>query len=191
MIWGRQDPHIPREGRRLVQDAMSAAGVRFTWHEFNGQHAFIRDEGHRYDPELARLCHGLVLELFHRRLGEGRRERARGGAGDHSSLSRAAAADLAQRVEHGARGGCALLAHDRGLHVPDGRVAGQRHGCDLLGVEEDVEPVREGDAAAGGDERLRLDRLVPVPGVQDRGPEPGALEHVIDHARRRPSPSRR
>ena len=71
MIWGRQDPHIPDEGRRLVQDAMSAAGVRFTWHEFNGQHAFIRDEGPRYDPELARLCHGLVLELFHRRLGEG------------------------------------------------------------------------------------------------------------------------
>jgi carboxymethylenebutenolidase len=71
MIWGQQDPHIPEEGRRVVQAAMTEAGVRFTWHEFNGQHAFIRDEGHRYDPELARICHGLVLELFHRRLGEG------------------------------------------------------------------------------------------------------------------------
>jgi carboxymethylenebutenolidase len=71
MIWGRQDPHIPREGRRLIQDAMDDAGLTFSWHEVNGQHAFIRDEGPRYDPALARQCMGLVLELFHRRLGEG------------------------------------------------------------------------------------------------------------------------
>lgn len=71
MIFGRQDPHVPFEGRRAIEDAMTAADVRLTWHELNGQHAFMRDEGARYDPELARLCHGLVLELFHRRLGEG------------------------------------------------------------------------------------------------------------------------
>jgi carboxymethylenebutenolidase len=69
MIWGRQDPHIPREGRRLIHDAMDDAELTFAWHEVNGQHAFIRDEGHRYDPALARQCMGLVLELFHRRLG--------------------------------------------------------------------------------------------------------------------------
>jgi carboxymethylenebutenolidase len=71
MIWGRQDPHIPREGRRLLYDALTDANRNFTWHEFNGQHAFMRDEGHRYDPALARVCYDLVLELFHRRLGEG------------------------------------------------------------------------------------------------------------------------
>jgi carboxymethylenebutenolidase len=71
MIWGSKDPHIPPEGRRLIHDAMDEAGLTFTWHEVNGQHAFIRDEGPRYDPALARLCMGLVLELFHRRLGEG------------------------------------------------------------------------------------------------------------------------
>jgi|SRR5579884_624044 len=71
MIWGRQDPHIPREGRSIVYNAMTDAGVHFTWHEFNGQHAFMRDEGPRYDPELARTCYELVLNLFHRRLGEG------------------------------------------------------------------------------------------------------------------------
>src|SRR5580765_3224655 len=71
MIWGRQDPHIPREGRQLVYNAMSDAGLWFTWHEFNGQHAFMRDEGPRYDPELARICYGMVLDLFHRKLGEG------------------------------------------------------------------------------------------------------------------------
>jgi carboxymethylenebutenolidase len=68
MIWGRQDPHVPREGRQLIHDAMDDAELTFSWHEVNGQHAFIRDEGHRYDPELARQCIGLVLDLFHRRL---------------------------------------------------------------------------------------------------------------------------
>jgi carboxymethylenebutenolidase len=71
MIFGRQDPHVPREGRRIIYDAMSDASLHFTWHEFNGQHAFMRDEGHRYDPALAQLCHTLVLELFKRKLGEG------------------------------------------------------------------------------------------------------------------------
>ena len=71
LIWGRQDPHVPREGRRKIYEAITDAGVNFTWHEFNGQHAFLRDEGHRYDPELALKCYGLALELFHRKLGEG------------------------------------------------------------------------------------------------------------------------
>jgi carboxymethylenebutenolidase len=71
MIWGRQDPHVPVEGRRIIHAALTDANARFTWHEFNGQHAFLRDEGPRYDPALARLGYDLVLELFHRRLGEG------------------------------------------------------------------------------------------------------------------------
>ena len=70
MIWGRQDPHIPREGRTLIYNALSDAGVRFQWHEFNAAHAFMRDEGPRYDPAAARICYDMVLELFHRRLGE-------------------------------------------------------------------------------------------------------------------------
>lgn len=61
MIWGRQDPHILREGRRKIYDALTDANVSFSWHEFNGEHAFMRDEGHRYDPEHAHLLHGLVF----------------------------------------------------------------------------------------------------------------------------------
>lgn len=71
MIWGRQDPHVPGEGRALIYKTMTEAGIHFTWHEFNGQHAFLRDEGHRYDPELALKCYGLALGLFKRKLGEG------------------------------------------------------------------------------------------------------------------------
>ncbi len=71
MIWGRQDPHVPADGRAKIYTALAAAGVHFTWHEFNGAHAFLRDEGARYDPELALHCYGLALDLFRRKLGEG------------------------------------------------------------------------------------------------------------------------
>ena len=68
MVWGRQDPHVPRESRRLIYDAINDAGVSLQWHEFNGAHAFLRDEGSRYDPALARLAWTLILELFGRAL---------------------------------------------------------------------------------------------------------------------------
>jgi carboxymethylenebutenolidase len=67
-IWGRQDPHVPLEGRNLIHARLEEVGARFQWIEVNAQHAFLRDEGARYDPALARLCYGFVLELFHRRL---------------------------------------------------------------------------------------------------------------------------
>ncbi|MGH7898075.1 MAG: dienelactone hydrolase family protein, partial [Candidatus Binatia bacterium] len=71
MIWGRQDPHIPREGRSIIYDALSDADLHFTWHEFNAAHAFMRDEGPRYDPAIAQICYAMVFELFKRKLGDG------------------------------------------------------------------------------------------------------------------------
>ena len=71
MIWGKQDPHIPREGRALIYSALNDAGRHFQWHEFNAAHAFLRDEGPRYDPAVACICYDMVLELFVRKLGEG------------------------------------------------------------------------------------------------------------------------
>ncbi len=68
LAWGRQDPHVPREGRRVIYDALSDAGVTMQWHEFNGAHAFLRDEGPRFDPALSRLAWTLILELFGRAL---------------------------------------------------------------------------------------------------------------------------
>jgi carboxymethylenebutenolidase len=71
MIWGRQDPHIPLEGRLKVLARLNELGARLSWHEVNGAHAFMRDEGVRYDPELAHQLYDLVFDLFHRKLGEG------------------------------------------------------------------------------------------------------------------------
>ena len=66
MVWGRQDPHIPAPGRRMIYDALDAAGVWFTWHEFNAAHAFLRDEGERHDPAAARHAIGLAAAVFAR-----------------------------------------------------------------------------------------------------------------------------
>ena len=71
MIWGRQDPHIPLEGRMKVLSRLNELSANFSWHEVNGAHAFMRDEGVRYDPELAYQLYGLVFDFFHRRLGYG------------------------------------------------------------------------------------------------------------------------
>ena len=69
MVWGRQDPHVPEEGRALIQRTLAAAQVRFTWHEYNAAHAFMRDEGPRYDPALALVGYRAALDLFARNLG--------------------------------------------------------------------------------------------------------------------------
>jgi carboxymethylenebutenolidase len=68
MIWGKQDNHIPTAGRAEVYQKLTAQGLSFTWHEFNGQHAFMRDEGERYDPQLAMTGYQLALSLFGRTL---------------------------------------------------------------------------------------------------------------------------
>ena len=66
MVWGRQDPHVPDEGRAQIQARLREANRNFTWHEFNAAHAFLRDEGPRYDPALALASYRLVLDLFAR-----------------------------------------------------------------------------------------------------------------------------
>lgn len=67
-VWGRQDPHIPLAGRRIIHARLEEVGANFRWVEVNAAHAFLRDEGPRYDPALARVCYEFVFELFHRRL---------------------------------------------------------------------------------------------------------------------------
>jgi len=71
MGWGRHDPHIPREGRAEIYKALTDHGVHFQWHEFNNAHAFLRDEGYRYDPVATQISYSMILELLNRKLGEG------------------------------------------------------------------------------------------------------------------------
>ena len=68
-VWGRQDPHVPFAGRQAIRERLEAAGARYEWHEVNGAHAFLRDEGPRYDPALFIQAVGWMLALFQRTLG--------------------------------------------------------------------------------------------------------------------------
>jgi carboxymethylenebutenolidase len=67
-VWGRRDPHVPFEGRVKIRAALELTEARFAWHEVEAAHAFLRDEGHRYDSELAHQYLGLALALLRRRL---------------------------------------------------------------------------------------------------------------------------
>ena len=65
-VWGRQDPHVPFEGRTKVRARLEEAGANYQWLEVNAAHAFLRDEGPRYNASLAAECYSLVANLFHR-----------------------------------------------------------------------------------------------------------------------------
>jgi carboxymethylenebutenolidase len=64
LIWGRQDPHTPAEGREAVRAGLDAAGTRFRWSEYDAEHAFGRDVGDRYDPEATDAAFAETVTLF-------------------------------------------------------------------------------------------------------------------------------
>jgi carboxymethylenebutenolidase len=67
-VWGRQDPHVPFAGREAIRARLEAVGARYEWHEVNGAHAFLRDEGPRYDPALFLQAIDWTMRLFGRTL---------------------------------------------------------------------------------------------------------------------------
>lgn len=68
MVFGKQDPHVSASGRQLIHQTLVDNAVRFTWLEVNAQHAFMRDEGERYDPVLALQMYQQAVAFFHRTL---------------------------------------------------------------------------------------------------------------------------
>lgn len=68
LVFGKQDPHVPVEGRQLLYKHFQAAGLNYQWLEVNAQHAFMRDEGERYDPALALEMYSKAQQFFNRTL---------------------------------------------------------------------------------------------------------------------------
>jgi carboxymethylenebutenolidase len=68
LVFGKQDPHVSAEGRVLIQQTLSQNGSDFNWHEVNAQHAFMRDEGDKYDAALAIQIYKMAIDFFHRTL---------------------------------------------------------------------------------------------------------------------------
>lgn len=68
-VWGRQDPHVPFAGREAIRAGLETHGIAYEWHELNAQHAFLRDEGPRYDPALFLQSMAITLAFYRRTLG--------------------------------------------------------------------------------------------------------------------------
>jgi carboxymethylenebutenolidase len=66
LVFGDADPHVPAADRRLIHSALQASGVRHTYLELPGEHAFMRDEGARYDPAMADRVFAEALGLYRR-----------------------------------------------------------------------------------------------------------------------------
>ncbi|EJF66652.1 dienelactone hydrolase [Dichomitus squalens] len=77
MIFGKQDTHVPREGRDLIRKTLEDANVTTSFLEVQAQHAFIRDESSkgRWDAALTRSLFTFMMEVFERTIGRDLGER--------------------------------------------------------------------------------------------------------------------
>jgi carboxymethylenebutenolidase len=66
LVWGVRDPHIPADGRAQIDSALQRAGTKFAVKLYDAEHAFMRDEGARYDPEATDEAWGEMVKLFRR-----------------------------------------------------------------------------------------------------------------------------
>ncbi|MDT5159501.1 MAG: carboxymethylenebutenolidase [Acidobacteriota bacterium] len=66
LVWGALDPHIPEDGRRKVEEELQKSGARFSQRSYPAEHAFMRDEGARYDSEATDAAFGEMISLYRR-----------------------------------------------------------------------------------------------------------------------------
>ena len=101
-VFGRQDPHVPFAGRQAIRERLEQVGARYEWHEVNAAHAFLRDEGPRYDPALFRQADRLDAGVVRARAqGDGRLDPFALASGSRSSLlfKRASLSDRSTRFD--------------------------------------------------------------------------------------------
>jgi len=66
LVFGESDPHIPEDGRIKIEQALKNAGRRYGIQLFPGEHAFMRDEGPRFDPESTDLAFHEAITFLRR-----------------------------------------------------------------------------------------------------------------------------
>jgi carboxymethylenebutenolidase len=64
MVFGTEDPHVPSEGREAIDRKLRESGVNYSIRLFLAEHAFMRDEGPRFDPEATDQAFGAMIALF-------------------------------------------------------------------------------------------------------------------------------
>jgi carboxymethylenebutenolidase len=63
-VFGAHDPHVPAEGRETFDRKLGASGVDYSIQLYPAEHAFMRDEGPRYDPEATDQAFAAMIALF-------------------------------------------------------------------------------------------------------------------------------
>jgi carboxymethylenebutenolidase len=69
VVFGDVDPHVPKEGRERIIETLKSTGVKHKLILVPGEHAFMRDEGPRYDPACADQVWAEAVGMFKRVLG--------------------------------------------------------------------------------------------------------------------------
>jgi carboxymethylenebutenolidase len=64
LVWGKLDPHIPEAGRARIEETLRESGTDFSQRLYEAEHAFMRDEGPRYDPEATDQAFGEMIEFY-------------------------------------------------------------------------------------------------------------------------------
>jgi carboxymethylenebutenolidase len=68
LVFGTADPHVPVEARATIDAALTRAGTSFATRLFAAEHAFMRDEGPRYDPEATDRAWDEAIAFLRRTL---------------------------------------------------------------------------------------------------------------------------
>jgi len=64
MVFGATDPHVPSEGRDIIDRALLQSHINYQTRLYPAEHAFMRDEGPRFDPESTDLAFAEMIQLF-------------------------------------------------------------------------------------------------------------------------------
>ncbi len=64
MVFGSADPHVPEAGRSAIDRKLRDSKVDYTIKLYPAGHAFMRDEGPRYDPEVTDHAFADMIGLF-------------------------------------------------------------------------------------------------------------------------------
>ena len=66
MVFGTLDPHVPVDGRAKIKSELERAGTKLLISLYQAEHAFMRDEGPRYDSEATDQAFSEMVEFFRR-----------------------------------------------------------------------------------------------------------------------------
>jgi carboxymethylenebutenolidase len=64
MIFGSADPHVPDAGRAEIDRRLREAKVDYAVKLYPAEHAFMRDEGPRFDPEVTDQAFADMMGVF-------------------------------------------------------------------------------------------------------------------------------